>query len=65
MRNVFTQNFQADIAIVYQKIVPITYFHAMSQLRQLVAGFPPRLPGFNPRALRVGFVLEKMALGLV
>jgi hypothetical protein len=31
----------------------------------LVAGFPPRRPGFEPRSSRVGFVVDKVALGQV
>jgi hypothetical protein len=30
---------------------------------QLVAGFPPRQPGFDPRLGHVGFVVDKVALG--
>jgi hypothetical protein len=32
-------------------------------LRQLVVGISPRIPGFDPRALFVGFVVDKLALG--
>jgi hypothetical protein len=35
------------------------------ELRQLVAGFPPRRPGFNPRSSHMGFVVDKVALGQV
>jgi hypothetical protein len=31
-------------------------------LRPLVAGFPPRRLGFEPRSLHVGFVMEKVTL---
>jgi hypothetical protein len=31
----------------------------------LVAGFPPRRPGFDPRSDHVGFVVDKVALGQV
>jgi hypothetical protein len=34
-------------------------------LRQLVAGFPQRWPGFDPRSSNVGFVVNKVALGQV
>jgi hypothetical protein len=34
-------------------------------LKRLVAGFPPRRPGFDPRSGHVGFVVDKMALGQV
>jgi hypothetical protein len=33
--------------------------------RQLVAEFLPRRPGFAPRAVHVGFVVYKVALGQV
>jgi hypothetical protein len=32
-------------------------------LRRLVAGLSPRRPGFVPRSLYVGFVVDKVALG--
>jgi hypothetical protein len=32
-------------------------------LRRLVAGFPPRRPGFEPSSGHVGFVVDKAALG--
>jgi hypothetical protein len=32
-------------------------------LRRLVAGFPPRRPGFEPWSGHVGFVVSKAALG--
>jgi hypothetical protein len=34
-------------------------------LKRLVAGFPPRRPGFDPRSGHVGFVVDKVALGQV
>jgi hypothetical protein len=33
--------------------------------RRLVAGFPPRQSGFDPRSSHVGFVVDKVALGQV
>jgi hypothetical protein len=30
------------------------------QLRRLVAAFPPRQPGFDPRSSHVGFVVDKV-----
>jgi hypothetical protein len=33
--------------------------------KQLVAGFPPRWPGFKPGSSHVGFVVGKVALGQV
>jgi hypothetical protein len=38
---------------------------AVPWLRRLAAGFPPRRPEFNPGSARVGFVVEKVALGQV
>jgi hypothetical protein len=38
---------------------------AAPQLKRLVAGFSPRLPGFKPGSSHVGFVVEKVALGQV
>jgi hypothetical protein len=32
-------------------------------IKRLVAGFPPRRPGFEPGSGQVGFVVDKMALG--
>jgi hypothetical protein len=37
---------------------------AVPWLRRLVAGLPPRRPGFDP-GVHVGFVLDKVALGQV
>ena len=34
-------------------------------LRRLVAGLPPRRPGFDPGSVHVGFVVDKVALGQV
>jgi hypothetical protein len=34
-------------------------------LKRIVAGFPPRLPGFEPRSDYVGFVVDKASLGHV
>jgi hypothetical protein len=36
---------------------------AAPQLKQLVAGFPQRRPGFKPGSGQVGFVMDKMELG--
>jgi hypothetical protein len=38
---------------------------AVPYLRPLVANFPPRRPGFEPRSGHVGFVVDKVALGQV
>jgi hypothetical protein len=33
----------------------------MPQIRQLVVGFSPQKPRFNPRSINVGFVVDKVA----
>jgi hypothetical protein len=38
---------------------------AVPWLRSLVAGLSPRRPGFAPRSIHVGFVMDKVALGQV
>ena len=38
---------------------------AVPWLRRLVAGLPPRKPGFDPGSVHVGFVVDKVALGQV
>jgi hypothetical protein len=38
---------------------------AVPQIRRLVAGFPQRLPGLEPRSVHVGFVADKVELGQV
>jgi hypothetical protein len=38
---------------------------AVSQLRRLVAGFPPLRLGFDPRSGHVGFVVDKVVLGQI
>jgi hypothetical protein len=37
----------------------------LSGLSRLVAGLPPRRPGFDPGLVHVGFVVDKVALGQV
>jgi hypothetical protein len=41
------------------------YRRAVTQVRRLVAGFPPRRPGFEPGSDHSGFVVDKVALGQV
>jgi hypothetical protein len=38
---------------------------AVLWLRRLVAGLPPRRPGFDPGSVHVGFVVDKVAPGQV
>jgi hypothetical protein len=38
---------------------------AMPWLRRLVAGIPPRRPGFDPGSVYAGLVMDKVALGQV
>jgi hypothetical protein len=50
------------------KMLPLyepRYVRAAPWLRRLVAGFPPRRPGFEPRSGHVGFVVDKVTLGEV
>ena len=48
-----------NVGDVTQKITVVP------SLRWLVAGLSPRGPGFNPKSVHVGFVVDKMALGQV
>jgi hypothetical protein len=43
----------------------VTLYTAVSWLRRLAAGLPPRRPGFDPGSVHVGFVVDKVALGQV
>jgi hypothetical protein len=50
------------------KLYPSLYtriFQTRNSFLRLVAGFPPRRPGFDPRSGYVGFVVDKVALGQV
>ena len=38
--------------------------NAMPQFKQLVAGFSPRRPGFDPRIFCIGFLVDKVALSI-
>jgi hypothetical protein len=64
----------------YQEAVQILYYSrelqkiqrnllvigvAAPELKRLVAGFPPRRPGFEPGSGHLGFVVDKVALGQV
>jgi hypothetical protein len=57
----------ASLTVTYSKSQPrykVTDKTA-PYLRQLVAGFPPRRTGFEPRSDHVGFVVNEAALGQV
>jgi hypothetical protein len=43
----------------------LTIQKAVPKLKWLDAGFPPQWPGFHPGPGQVGFVADKVALGLV
>ena len=43
----------------------IILFPAVPRLRRSVSSLSPRSPGFNPSSIRVGFVVDKAALGQV
>jgi hypothetical protein len=47
------------------KISELRFAQNAPSLKQLVAGFPPRRSGFEPRSGQVGFVVNKVALGQV
>jgi hypothetical protein len=62
----FTKNIRivsvpAEMQTYYLPCTFLLMLTAVSQLRQLVAGYPPRRPGFDP----VGSVLDKVALGQI
>jgi hypothetical protein len=44
-------------------VVTTTYYKAMPWLKRLVAGLSPWRPGFAPRSIHMGFVVDKEALG--
>jgi hypothetical protein len=50
---------------VLVKIFIRTAMMAVPWLRSLVVGLSPRRPGFAPGSIRVGFVVDKVALGQV
>jgi hypothetical protein len=39
--------------------------HGLAIVQWLFVGFPPLRPGFEPRSVLVGFVVDKVALGQV
>jgi hypothetical protein len=41
------------------------FIYGLAIAKLLVAGFPPRLPGFEPWTRHVGYVVDKVALGQV
>jgi hypothetical protein len=43
----------------------LTNMGGLAQVGRLVAGFPQRWSGFEPRAGHVGFVVDEAALGQV
>jgi hypothetical protein len=40
-------------------------YQAMPLLRQLVTSLSPQGPGFNPRSVHVGFLVERVTMGQV
>jgi hypothetical protein len=48
-----------------QKLLIVKRQQAAPQLKRLVAGFPPRRPGFKTGSSHVGFVVDEVALGQV
>ena len=50
-------------ALIYKgKAIPL---QAVPWLRRLVADLSPRMPGFDPGSVHVGFEVDKVALGQV
>jgi hypothetical protein len=49
----------------YQLSLRLINYRAVPWLRSLVAGLPPRKPGFATGSIHVGFVVDKVALGQV
>jgi hypothetical protein len=49
----------------YSQKFYLYFFLAVPYLRELVAGFPPRRPGFEPWSGHVGFLVHKVALGQI
>jgi hypothetical protein len=56
-----------DWAHLIHEPVLVEHLHLLQtlQLKRLVAGFPPRRPGFHPGSGQVGFVVNKVAQGQV
>jgi hypothetical protein len=50
---------------LWKKVNAYRSYRAAPYLRRLVAGFPPRRPGFKPGYGHVVFVVDKVALGQV
>jgi hypothetical protein len=50
---------------IYNTVVWPIVRSAVPWLRLLVASFPPRRPGFDPRSGQVGFVVDNVSLGQV
>jgi hypothetical protein len=56
-----------DSKLVFHSYKPDEFlpWQAAPKLRRLVAGFPPRWPGFAPGSGQVGFVVDRVSLGQV
>jgi hypothetical protein len=62
--NVQDNNYKHAIREVKSKSFQ-TQIKAVPWLRRLVAGLSPRRPGFDPKSVQVGYVVDKVALGQV
>jgi hypothetical protein len=60
----FTLSRLRDWTIVTRLHVALT-IRIVPQFRRLVAGFPLRRTGFDPKSRHMGFMVDKMALGQV
>jgi hypothetical protein len=58
-------NFLENRVITYPKSESNQMKEAVPWLRLLVAGLSPQRPGFAPRSIHVGFVVDRVALGQV
>jgi hypothetical protein len=54
-----------ELPIRYEDAESIISIQENELLRRLVAGFPPRWPGFDSKSGHVRFVVDKVALGKI
>jgi hypothetical protein len=63
VRNTYKNGFWLIFWSIFFVTVINIVGRAVLKLRRLVAGFPLRRPGFEPRSVCVGFVMDKVTLG--
>jgi hypothetical protein len=54
-----------EFLICCEDVESIKSVQANELLRRLVAGFPPRRPGFDSRSGHVRFIVDKVTLGKI